>query len=207
MGTEEKGSRGKGGATRERIMDVSEAHLAKSGYRGVSLERVAKEVGIRKPTLFYHFPEGKEELFVAIAHRSLRRVREGLERAMAPADDATGKLQAAARWLMAESERGHPLAELDDLSRFVNDRHHVALSEGFYESFYRPIWRVISDAVASGQFRRNDPDLLTWSFLGLASGMLDVERTSFESPAHRAIPRDTRAVADGMMDLFLNGVL
>lgn len=188
-------------------MDVSEAHLAKVGYRGVSLERIAKEVGIRKPTLFYHFPEGKEELFVAIAHRSLRRVREGLERAMAPADGGAGKLRAAARWLMAESERGHPLAELDDLSRFVDERHHASLSEGFYESFYRPIRRVISDAVDSGQFRKNDPDLLTWSFLGLASGMLDVERTTFESPAHPTISRNTGDVAAGMMDLFLNGVL
>jgi AcrR family transcriptional regulator len=41
-------------------MDVAEKHLGGSGYLGVSLEEVVKEVGGSKPALYYHFPEGKE---------------------------------------------------------------------------------------------------------------------------------------------------
>lgn len=187
-------------------MDVAEAHLAEVGYMGISLEGIAREVGVSKPALYYHFLEGKEELFVAIAHRSLRRVREGLERAVSTADDGAGKLRAVARWIMAERERGHPLAELDDVSRFVAERHHAALTEGFHDSLYLPIRRIVGSAVESGEFRNGDPDFLTWSFLGLASGMLDVERTTFNSPVLPAISTDADDVADGMMDLFLNGV-
>ena len=43
-----------------------------------------------KAALYYHFPGGKEELFVRIGHRSLARVREGLERAMAGTADGAG---------------------------------------------------------------------------------------------------------------------
>ena len=48
-----------GSETRERIMDVAEMHLGGSGYLGISLEEVAREVGVSKPALYYHFPQGK----------------------------------------------------------------------------------------------------------------------------------------------------
>jgi AcrR family transcriptional regulator len=44
--------------TRTRAMSVYAAH----GYRGTSLEAVAREVGVRKPTLYHHLPGGKETL-------------------------------------------------------------------------------------------------------------------------------------------------
>jgi AcrR family transcriptional regulator len=79
-----------GAVTRDRVMDVAEVHLLKVGYMGVSLEEVASEVGVSKAALYYHFPAGKEQLFVRIGHRSLARVREGLERAMAGTADGAG---------------------------------------------------------------------------------------------------------------------
>ena len=187
-------------------MDVAEAHLSRVGYRGLSLLEVAREVGISKPSVYYHFPEGKEQLFVAIAHRSLRRVREGMERAMSGAGGGATKLRAAAVWLMTQSEEGNPLKELDDVSRFVDERHQEALTEGFQDSCYGPIRREISSAIESGEFREGDPDFLTWSFLGLASGMLDVERTTFNSPALHTF-QGGDDVAERMINLFLNGVL
>jgi len=187
-------------------MNVAEAMLAREGYLGVSLEEVAKEVGVSKPALYYHFPEGKEQLFVEIAHRALRRTREGLERAMAVPKDGAGMLSAAARWLMAEREAGNPMNELRGVANFVDERHKAALAEGFYGSLYGPIRRAIASAVESGEFRQNDPDFLTWAFLGLASGMLDVERTPSELPIPPAAS-DAEGAADGMVDLFLNGVL
>src|SRR5918997_5834031 len=88
-----------GSETRARIMDVAERHLGGGGYLGVSLEEGAREVGVSKPALYYHFPQGKEELFVAIPHRALEQNREGLERAIASAENGAGRLRAIARWL------------------------------------------------------------------------------------------------------------
>ncbi|WP_211658177.1 TetR family transcriptional regulator [Phytoactinopolyspora halophila] len=44
---------GEGGSapTRERAMAVAEAHLLRRGYRAVSLQEVAREVGVTKPSL------------------------------------------------------------------------------------------------------------------------------------------------------------
>ena len=187
-------------------MDVAETHLGGGGYLGVSLEEVAKEVGVSKPALYYHFPRGKEELFVAVAHRALAHHREGLERAIAAHETGADKLRAVARWLMSESNQDHPMDELRDLTRFVSEQHQVKLAEGFFGSLYGPIHRAISSAVESGEFSENSPELLTWAFLSLLSGMLQVNNI----PAGPSLPEATRTaegMADRTVDLFLNGVL
>ena len=188
-------------------MDVAEAHLAKAGYMGVSLEDIAREAGVSKPALYYHFPGGKAELFVEISHRALGRMRAGLDRAMAAEEDGANKLRAAARWLMAEREAGNPMNELRDVAKFVGERHRMGLAEGFRGSLYGPIRRAVARAVESGEFREDDPDFLTWAFLGLASGMLDVRgMPPAGSPAPRPAPAASAEAADRMVELFLDGV-
>lgn len=188
-------------------MDAAEAHLSRVGYRGLSLLEVSREVGISKPGVYYHFPEGKEQLIVAIAHRSLQRVREGMEWAMSGTGDGASKLRAATSWIMSQSKDGHPLKEMNDVSRFVDERHHGALAEGFHDSCYGPLRRVIAAAIDSGEFRQADPDFLTWSFLGLVCGMLDVEHTTLNSPVLPALSTKGSDMAQRTTNLFLNGAL
>ena len=138
-------------------MDVAQMHLGGSGYLGVSLEEVAREVGISKPALYYHFPRGKEELFVAIAHRTLAYYREGLERVIAAHEAGADKLRAVARWLMSESNREHPMDELRDLARFVGEQHQIELAEGFFGSLYGPIHRAVSSGVSQASSPRTAP--------------------------------------------------
>jgi AcrR family transcriptional regulator len=195
-----------GSETRARIMDVAERHLGGGGYLGVSLEEVAREVGVSKPALYYHFPQGKEELFVAIAHRALAYHREGLERAMAAHEAGADKLRAVARWLMSESHQDHPMDELRDLARFVNEHHQAELAKGFFGSLFGPIHHAISSAVSSGEFSENSPEFMTWAFLSLLSGMLQANN----APAGPTLPEATRTaegMADRIVDPFLNGVL
>ena len=188
-------------------MDAAEARLAEVGYLGVSLEEVAREVGVSKPALYYHFPGGKEQLFVEIAHRALKQHREGLERAMSSSGPSgEGKLRAAARWLMTDRAPRQPMGEIRDVAKFVHDRHRAELAEGFSGSLYGPIRRAISSAIEAGEFGPNDPDFLTWSFLGLSSGLLEVERTPPNSPIPRILPENGVDLSDRMVDLFLGGV-
>lgn len=199
--------RGEGLDTRERVMDVAEARLAEVGYLGVSLVEVARAVGVTKPALYYHFPGGKEQLFVELAHRALRRTREGMERAMSGPKDGAGKLREAARWLMSQRDGGQPLGEIKNVVDFVGEEHQGGLVEGFYGSLYGPIRRAVSSAVESGEFREGlDPDFLTWAFLGLASGMMDVDRVSSEGPTPQSVFASDKT-ADGLIDLFLKGAL
>src|SRR5690606_34975381 len=53
--------------TRTQILAVFRRHLISAGYDGLSLTQLATDAGIRKPSLYHHFPGGKEELFVDAA--------------------------------------------------------------------------------------------------------------------------------------------
>ena len=44
--------------TRTQIMDAFGDQLAATGYPGISLVGVARTVGIRKPSIYHHFPGG-----------------------------------------------------------------------------------------------------------------------------------------------------
>ncbi len=61
------------------ILDAVDALLAKYGYKKMTIDDVARQVGIGKGTIYIHFP-GKEELILShidrIAERVVARLRE-----------------------------------------------------------------------------------------------------------------------------------
>jgi len=64
---------------RDLILDAADVLLAKFGYKKMTMDDVARQVGIGKGTIYLHFP-GKEELILShidrIAERLVAKLRE-----------------------------------------------------------------------------------------------------------------------------------
>lgn len=61
----------KGEATRDKLMDIAEKHILRSGFAATSIEVIIHEAGITKGGFFYHF-DGKQ----ALAYALMQRYRE-----------------------------------------------------------------------------------------------------------------------------------
>ena len=63
----------------EAILDAATRLFARGGYDGTSLQAIADEVGVRKPSLLYHYPS-KDELRLAVLRRVFARWNDVLPR-------------------------------------------------------------------------------------------------------------------------------
>ncbi|WP_053216213.1 TetR/AcrR family transcriptional regulator [Guptibacillus hwajinpoensis] len=63
----------------ERIERAALPLFARKGFEGTSLSKIAKSVGIKKPSLYAHF-DSKEDLFLSILQKVNRDYRDFLER-------------------------------------------------------------------------------------------------------------------------------
>lgn len=70
-------------SSREALLDTAEQLFASRGYAAVTLKDIAKKLDIKQASLYYHFPGGKEDLFVEVMLRHLERRKQVLEQIIA----------------------------------------------------------------------------------------------------------------------------
>ncbi|MFD8497038.1 TetR/AcrR family transcriptional regulator [Amycolatopsis sp. NPDC059657] len=64
----------KGAATRQRIIDAAGAEIREHGVAAATLDDICRRSGTGKSQLFHYFPEGKEQLLLAVAQWEADRV-------------------------------------------------------------------------------------------------------------------------------------
>src|SRR5262245_50191691 len=108
----------KNSSVRQRIVDAARTHFFSHGFRRVTMDDLAEELGISKKTLYAHFP-GKFDLLEAVLADKLRSVEGTLkEVTLAHPDDFPATL----RKLLTETHR-----ELDEIKPpFVRDMRQKA---------------------------------------------------------------------------------
>lgn len=82
------------GETRERVLRTAAELFQRQGYHGTGLNQVLAESGAPKGSLYFHFPDGKEQLASESVALSGRAVGEALAGALVAAPDARAGLAA-----------------------------------------------------------------------------------------------------------------
>ena len=178
--------------TRDQALEVAERLLLHNGYLGVSMDDVAKGVGIRKASLYHHFPGGKEQLMMDLAERLLHRDETGFRNAIASQQSARAQLQAITEWMASGEHRTERM--LRDALRFMHDDHRRTLNEHFYGRLFAQIHGVMQAGIQQHEFREHDTRLSTFLFLGMLSEMNEFR--------HHA-PKN---MTDHLMEMFVSGI-
>lgn len=154
--------------TRAEIMDAFASQLAADGYQGISLIAVARTVGIQKPSIYHHFPGGKEELYTAVALRFISELRARINGALDTSATLEDNLKALGNAVADEATHSITVEQrIYDALDHVADDTKTRVSAQYVKDILDPIEELFSRAVEDGDII-GDPSFLMNSFLHLA---------------------------------------
>lgn len=156
-----------GADTRTQIMDAFGDQLSATGYPGISLVEVARTVGIRKPSIYHHFPGGKEDLYAAVAVRYIETLHDGIGQALVHGGTLEERLVA-----LATAAAEHGGATISFEQRVYDALDHVGaetrnrISRLYVAEILDPVAALFAAAVAAGDVA-GEPQFLMNAFLHL----------------------------------------
>lgn len=185
-------------SAKDRVLIAAEELFHAHGYNAVSMRDIADALEMRQASLYYHVPNGKEQLFVEVTERSLHRNLEGLNESISSAEsDVRSQLKAAAQWFASQMPmKLLSMLETDMPSISVDNSQKLTFLA--YESMFMPIARLFQAAMERGEVRKIDPNRLSGHFLSLMDGV------SYSATAGYAMEPIDQLI-DEMIDLLLNG--
>ena len=169
--------------------------FARLGYQGTSIDRIAREVGVTKGAVYYHFRDKEDLLFEAVKDRIGGFERDVL-RAIPPTDDAVTALRR-----VVDSCFFH--ATVSNHRRFIMTLMIEALDthpdlSARFAKVLRRMRTFLSDIVRRGQERgelRTDvePEVAATTFM---AGIMGAEIQHYQSPTEVQL----RDILDALID-------
>ena len=181
-----------------RVLDKAEQLFLERGYAQTKLRDLAAGLNMKPASLYYHAPGGKEELWHRVVDRLLARHHEQLVRAAQHANpDLRSQLRAMGDWLISQPPV-HPAFIAS--SNTNNEPLSTRTADRMYEGLMAPIADVIKQAVARGEIRDIEPDLLAGVFVTSVHGMVPLSNNN-------QLPSSLQKLVYQLIDIFMDGIL
>ena len=186
------------GTAAQRVLDAAEELFMQKGYAAVTLRDIADALEIKQASLYYHFPDGKEQLYVAVATRAFERHGLGVQNAIASAQlNLQAQLQNVAQWFTAQPPMnflGMMHADMPTLSASSRE----CLMQKVSATLFYPLMTLFADATARHEIRSIDPALMAGAFLSLLDGVRVGEK--------QQATITSAAMINELIDVLLNGM-
>ena len=149
-----------GTSTRERILDAALDLFGRRGVGAVSLDEIAREVGVRKQTVLYWFPS-KDALVDGVLESVAAQLGVVIEAAIRAApDDPVDRIDAVVKAVFRPAVRRPALLGLvREVSR-LDPLHAERLRRSVQPLVDRAV-AYLAEEMDRGRLRRGDPGLVT----------------------------------------------
>lgn len=126
-------------SSKDAVLDAAEQLFVSRGYTTVTLSHVANKLGIKQASLYYHFPLGKEDLYVEVMLRHLEHRLISLERLISRAKPTLEScLLEVGVWLIQQPPLNGGRMIMSDLPELSSDKA-AQLEEAMYRCAFAPI--------------------------------------------------------------------
>lgn len=193
--------------TRACLVDGFTRQLVEHGYLGISLGTVAADCGIRKASLYHHFPGGKTELFREAALGYIDQQAARLTTALAVSGGLTERLTALAALYTDPRAHAADLGQaVYQATRYLPEDVRSEVSHTYVDRLIEPVTALMGQAVADGELAEADPGFLSWTFLAMASSLTPIPDDLVMPPDERGEPpADPGEPVRAVVRLFLDG--
>ncbi|HYO63657.1 MAG TPA: TetR/AcrR family transcriptional regulator [Pyrinomonadaceae bacterium] len=189
--------------TRESILEAADRLLARYGYRKMTMDDLAQEVGIGKGTIYLHF-SSKEEVALSHIDRIIEHLKERL-RAVAASDAPAGarlRLMLLTRVLFRFDSVQHYTQSINDVLAAVRPAL-LARREHYFREEAQIFAAVLAEGKREGAFDCGDVDTAAHTLLLATNSLLPYSLSTRELGERDEIKQKATRIAD----LVLKGLL
>ncbi len=167
------------------------------GYHKASMQMLADEVGLGKPTLYHYFPS-KHAILYAIHEAHMSALLDGLSDDSAQADPHERLRAACINILRQIAEHpGYVRAFMDHYEDLEGKMRNQIRAQR--KDYFDRVRGIIVLGMEKNQFRKCDPDLTTYGFLGMCNW-------AYKWYPPLAKKQSAEAVADALCRPFFEGL-
>jgi AcrR family transcriptional regulator len=188
---------------RDAILDATDRLLARYGYRKMTVEDIAREVGIGKGSVYLHFAS-KEEIVLSRVDRLVEQLKERLWAiARSDADAAIRlRLMLLTRVLYRFDSVQHYTTSLDDLLAALRPGL-LARRVRYFDEEAQIFAEVLGEGRDIGEFEFADALTTAYALLHATNSLLPYSLSTTELGEREEVKERTTQIAD----LILHGLL
>ena len=159
--------------TWRQILKAAEGLFLARGYKGVSMKEVAEVVQVTPAALYYHFPQGKEDLFLSMIQAMFEEWSAGISRAIAPAHGFRDLLNLLTLYLLTLPVDHFPVL-IQDAKEQIKDREkQQAIFRQLRGTFQQRIEDIFQRAIDAGEITMDIPaNVLANMYQGMVISLL-----------------------------------
>lgn len=189
--------------SKDAILDATDRLLARYGYKKMTIDDLAREVGIGKGSVYLHF-ESKEEIALSHIDRIIERLKsKTLEIAARKIScDKRIRLMLIERVLFRFDSVQHYSQSLNELLAHLRPRL-LERRKRYFEEEARIFAEVLAEGAASGIFDIKNAMETARSLLDATNALLPYSLSAYELGERSDIEKKTNRVAD----LILKGLI
>lgn len=156
----------RGQQTREQILVAAEHVFGGQGFVAASIADITREAGVAQGTFYIYFPS-KEAVFRELVMEMGLKTRQALSSVVTQAPDRLSAERVGLRAFL-EFVKAHP-----DLYRIVEEAQFVDPESyrSYFYTFAEAYQKRLDHAVARGDIKCADTEVVAWALMGLAKGL------------------------------------
>lgn len=182
--------------TREAILEATDRLLARYGYKKMTIDDLAQEVGIGKGSVYLHF-SSKEEIAMSHIDGLISKMLQNLSEIAGANSPASGRVRdfLLERVLYRFDRVQHYKQSLDELLAVLRPAL-LARRRNYFKEEARILGDIIADGQQDGEFDAGDPADLAYTCISATNSLLPYSMSTIELGDRSQLEDRVRKTAD-----------